>query len=460
MGIKRGLSSMGAALALLGIFPALASAHILTVAVGPSQCVSPLNGSYSATVTVTERYFGATTEDIPVGQNVRQLASSTDRGNFGINQNYFTQGAVGTQTGPANLGQPTSFTSPPDGNPATQQFTVTTSVPETYVLANSYMRQPSTATIHAPEAGCTPPPVVVSASATTACAMPLNGTYTATIDIAANEAFDVAAGSTGGPAGTNFLSPAASGQPSSFAAGDAKFTVGGLTQPTVYLIGAPGGNVATVALTAPSGGCQPPTPPPATVSVTATTRCTAPLNGTYSAIIDVHSSAAFKVAPGSTGGNSGSNFFSSQGSGEPSSFQAGDTAFPVTGLTQPTAYVIGAPGGEIATVTLAAPSGACQPPAKPPVACVAPKLTYRVRGGHAYAVTVRLRKHGKAAGGAKVIITLPRGRHVTRTASRHGTVTFTVKPTRSGALYVQSTTCSVRASAKVTPVRQPPTYAG
>ena len=40
---------------------------------------------------------------------MKQLASSTDTGNTGLNQNYFTQGAVGTQTGPVNLGQPTSF---------------------------------------------------------------------------------------------------------------------------------------------------------------------------------------------------------------------------------------------------------------------------------------------------------------------------------------------------------------
>ncbi len=155
---KRSMGGMVAACSLLLAFPALSSAHTLSVSVGPSQCVTPPSGSYAATVTITEAYFGGTTEDIPPGQNVYELLSSTDKTNKGLNQNYFTQGAVGTQTGPANLGQPTSFTSPSSGGPATAQFTVTTSVPETYVLSNSYMHSPAIATITAPAGGCTPPP--------------------------------------------------------------------------------------------------------------------------------------------------------------------------------------------------------------------------------------------------------------------------------------------------------------
>jgi hypothetical protein len=144
-----------AALSLVLAFPALASAHSLSVSAGSSTCVTPLNGSYTATVTITESNFGGTTENIPVGQNVHELSTSTDKGNTGPNQNYFTQGAVGTQTGPVDLGQPTSFTSP-SNSPATQTFTVTTSVPETYVLGNSYMGSPSYATISAPNTNCTP----------------------------------------------------------------------------------------------------------------------------------------------------------------------------------------------------------------------------------------------------------------------------------------------------------------
>jgi hypothetical protein len=155
---KRSMGGTVAAIAVFLVFPALASAHTLSVSAGPSQCVTPLNGSYTATVTVTENYFSGTTENIPVGQNVLELSSSTDKGNSGLNQNYFTQGSVGTQTGTANLGQPTSFTSPKSGGAATLTFTVTTSVPETYVLGNSYMKTPSSVTITAPASGCTPPP--------------------------------------------------------------------------------------------------------------------------------------------------------------------------------------------------------------------------------------------------------------------------------------------------------------
>jgi hypothetical protein len=155
---KRSMGGMVGALSLFLVFPALASAHTLSVSVGPSQCVTPLNGQYSATVTITERYFSGTIENIPAGQNVYQLSSSTDKGNTGLNQNYFTRGAVGTQTGPVSLGQPTSFTSPASGATATLQFTVTTSVPETYVLSNSYMHSPATGAVTAPASGCTPPP--------------------------------------------------------------------------------------------------------------------------------------------------------------------------------------------------------------------------------------------------------------------------------------------------------------
>ncbi len=152
---KRLMGGLIAVFTLVLAFPALASAHTLSVSVGPSTCVTPLNGSYTATVTITEQYFSGTIENIPVGQNVHELTSSTDKGNTGLNQNYFTQGAVGTQTGLANLGQPTSFTSP-SNSAATQKFTVTTSVPETYVLGNSYMGSPSSGTVTAPNTGCAP----------------------------------------------------------------------------------------------------------------------------------------------------------------------------------------------------------------------------------------------------------------------------------------------------------------
>jgi hypothetical protein len=153
---KRLISSGLAAFSLVLAFPALASAHTLSVSAGPSACVTPLNGSYTATVTITEQYFGGTTEIIPVGLNATETSSDGAHGRF-TPHNYFTQGAVGTLAGPMSFpGQPTSFTSPNNNTAVTQTFKVTTSVPETYVLGNSYMRSPSHATITAPNGGCTP----------------------------------------------------------------------------------------------------------------------------------------------------------------------------------------------------------------------------------------------------------------------------------------------------------------
>ena len=45
---KRLMGSMAAAFLLVLAFPALASAHILSVSAGPSQCVTPLNGTIRA----------------------------------------------------------------------------------------------------------------------------------------------------------------------------------------------------------------------------------------------------------------------------------------------------------------------------------------------------------------------------------------------------------------------------
>jgi hypothetical protein len=80
---KRRIGSLAVAFAVFLAFPALASAHLLSVSAGPSRCVSPLGGQYSARVTVTETYFGGTTENIPVGQNVHELATSTDKATAG-----------------------------------------------------------------------------------------------------------------------------------------------------------------------------------------------------------------------------------------------------------------------------------------------------------------------------------------------------------------------------------------
>jgi hypothetical protein len=401
----RRLSSTVAACAFFLIFPALASAHLLAVSASPSQCVSPLNGQYTATVTITETYFGGTVEYIPVGQNVHELSSSTDRGNTGLNQNYFTQGAVGTQTGPADMGQPTSFTSPASGGAATQHFTVTTSVPETYVLGNSYMRSPSSVTITAPRGGCTPPPPppsppTVKVTVTTVCTVPLDGTYSAAVDITSDQAFNVPAGTASGSHGVNFLTPAATGLPSSIKAGDTTFTLTGLTQSVVYVIGAPGGNVASISITAPIGGCTPPPPPPPPPVPPVHPTCAAGQTLTGGVCLPV------------------------------------TTAVCLTGQIKAGGYCIPEP---------------CR---------VHARSAYRVRAGEVNTVMVSVGRSG-----VRVRVTLPGGKSLTGASTTHGTITFTVRPKHAGMIYVRSSSCTGTAKVKVfapkvPTTRRPPSFTG
>ena len=332
---KRSMGGMVAAFAFFLAFPALSSAHILAVSAGPSHCLTPLNGQYTATVTVTETYFGGTTEDIPVGQNVRELSSSTDRGNTGLNQNYFTQGSVGTQTGPVNFGQPTSFTSPASGGAATQQFTVTTSVPETYVLGNSYMGTPSSARIAAPSSGCTPPP---------SC-----------------------------PTGQTLVN----GQcvpPTSCPSGET--LSGGVCVPPTSC---PNGEVLS------GGSCVPPTSCPTGETL----------------------SGGACVPP------------SSCPTGQ--TMSAGTCAIPAT----------------------------MPPPSRYPAVCQATSRGYKVRAGQEDTIIVSVNRLGKAVSGAKVRITLPGGKVITKSTGTNGKATFTVAPTQSGAISVRSPSCKEMVKVKV-----------
>ncbi len=444
------------AVSLLFAFPTLAAAHTLAVSAGPSRCVTPLNGEYTATVTVTETYFGGTTEVIPVGQNVRELSTSTDHGNTGLNQNYFTQGTVGTQTGSANLGQPTTFSSPSSGAPATQTFTVTTSVPETYVLGNSYMHSPSSATITAPTGGCTPPPPppppTVSVTAATSCAVPLNGTFNATIEITSSAAFTVPQGTTSGSRGVNFLSPNVSGSPSSIPAGQSTFTLSGLTQQTVYVIGAPGGNVASATIAAPSGGCTPP-PTCSTGQMLVGGTCvtpTCPAGETMSGGTCVTPSCPAGqtmvggtcITPSCTG--------SSCGTTPPPTCGAGQTMSGGECVTRPS---ISCPAGST-RMGNSCVREACR---------VAARSAYRVRAGEMNTIVVSVRAGGTAVPGATVRVTMPGGRTINLTAA-NGSLTIRVKPKRSGTIYVRSTGCTnakVKVFAPKVPVaHHPPAFTG
>ena len=456
----RRVSSTVAALALFLIVPSAASAHLLSVSAGPSRCVSPLNGQYTATITVTETAFGGTVEKIPVGQNVHELSTSTDHGNTGLNQNYFTQGAVGTQTGSADLGQPTSFTSPSSGSAATQTFTVTTSVPETYVLGNSYMRSPSSATVSAPSDGCTPPPPpptppTVSVTSASTCVVPLDGTFNATVDITSSAAFSVPAGTSAGSTGVNFLSPQVSGAPTSIRAGHTTFTLTGLTGQTVYVIGAPSGNVASVTIVAPTGGCTPPPPPPTCtggqtlvdgVCVTPTCPsgqtmvggvCTTPSCASSQTMVN-----GVCVTPTCTGA----------------------ACTPPTPTCAPSQTMSG--GRCVTRPLVTCPSGEKQSGNScVREACrVSARSAYKVRANETNTLVVWVRAAGTGVSSATVKVTLPGGQTITRTVTSAGNLTLRVKPKHGGMIYVRSTGCSnakVKVFApKVPTAHHPPAFTG
>jgi len=381
---KRLMSSTLAAFFLVLAFPALASAHILSVSAGPSQCVTPLNGEYTATVTITESYFGGTTENIPVGQNVHELASSTDTGNKGLNQNYFTQGAVGTQTGPADLGQPTSFTSP-SNSPATQKFAITTSVPETYVLGNSYMQSPASATITAPTTSCTPTCPTGQTLVNGTCVPP-----------------------TSCPTGQR-LTNGVCVPPTSCPSGQTPVN-GQCLPPT----SCPNGQVLS------GGQCVPPTSCPNS-QVLSGGQCVPPTTCPSGQVL-----SGGRCVPPTT-----------CASGEALS---GGQCVPPTDC--PTGETL--TGSACTTTTTIVPA-----PMTFPGVCRASTRGYKVRAGQVDTIIVSVTRRGAAVSGAKVRITLPGGKNVTKSTGHNGKATFTVEPTQTGTILVRSPSCKEMVKVKV-----------
>jgi hypothetical protein len=213
------------------------------------------------------------------------------------------------------------FTSPASGDTAALQFTVTASVPETYVLSNTYMHSPATATIAAPASGCTPPPPPTCPSGQT-----LTG--------------GVCLPPTSCPSGETL--------------------VGGVCLPPTSC---PSGETLS------GGQCSPPTVCPAGTTI----------NGTV-------------------------------------------CAKPTVELLPARTY---------------------------PGVCRASTRGYRVRAGQEDTISVSVHRHGVALAAAKVRITLPGGRVVSRTTGKSGKATFTVAPTQSGTIFVRSPSCKEMVTVKV-----------
>lgn len=402
---KRLMGSMVAAFSLVLAFPALASAHILSVSASTPVCVTSNGantGQYASTVTITEQYFGGTTEVIPAGINVYESSSSTDKGNTGRNQNYFTQGAVGTQTGPVSLGQPTTFTSPNSSATATQTFTVTTSVPETYVLGNSYMGSPSTATITAPKSGCTPPPSCPSGDTL------VNGVCTPPTSCPSGETLTngVCVPPTSCPSG-EILSGGKCVPPTSCPTGQT-LSAGVCVPPT----SCPSGQVLS------GGQCVPPSACPAT-DIVSNGQCVPPSSCPSGEVL----SGGQCIPP------------TSCPSGE--TLSNGQCVPPTT-----------CPAGDSLT------GGVCTPPVVPPATaypavCRASTEGYKVRAGQEDTIIVSVTRNGAVVTSAPVHVSLPGGKSVTKSTGKNGKATFNVKPTQSGTITVRSPSCKEMVKVKV-----------
>ncbi|HEY1515263.1 MAG TPA: hypothetical protein VGF91_02510 [Solirubrobacteraceae bacterium] len=402
---KRSISSTFAALALFLIFPALASAHTLSVSATPAKCVTPLSGQYTATVTVTATNFGGTFEYIPYGQNVLEGAGSNDRPPNKLNQNYFTQGKVGTQTGPASFaGQPLSFTSTGSA-PTTQSFAVTTSVPETYVLQNGWMSSPTTATITAPTGGCAPPPPPTCPTGQTLiggkCVPP-----------------------TSCPSGQT-LSGGVCVPPTSCPSGQV-LSGGKCVPPT----SCPSGQVLSGGQCVPPTNCQ-------NGETLVNGQCVPPTTCPNGEVLSGGQCVPPTTCP----------------SGETLS---GGQCVPPTGC----------PAGESLSGGVCAKPSVIVPPAKTyPGVCRASTEGFKVRAGQQDTIIVSVTRHGIAVAGSKVRITLPGGKSASRTTGKNGKATFTVEPTQSGTIFVRSPSCKEMAkvkvfAAKAATVQRAPSFTG
>jgi hypothetical protein len=416
---KRSISGMVAAFSLFLAFPALSSAHTLSVSAGPSQCVTPVDGTYTATVTVTEQYFSGTVENIPVGLNVHELSSSTDKGNGGLNQNYFTTSSVGTQTGKADFGQPTSFTSPSGSATATQKFTVTATGTETYVLGNSYMGHPSSVTIHPPTSGCTPPPSCPTGQTL------VNG---------------VCVPPTSCPTGQT-LKNGVCVPPTSCPTG--QVLSGGVCVPPTSC---PTGQVLA------NGQCVPPTSCPSG-QVLSGGKCVPPSNCPAGEVL----SGGQCVPP--TSCPSGQILSNGQ-CVPPSSCPSGET---LSGgqCVPPTSC----PAGETLTGSVCAAKTVLPPAPTFPTVCRASTRGYKVRAGQVDTILVSVTRHGMAVSGAKVRITLPGNKVLTRTTGNNGKATFNVEPAQSGTIFVRSPSCKEMVkvkvyAAKAATVQRAPSFTG
>jgi hypothetical protein len=84
-----------------------------------------------------------------------------------------------------------------------------------------------------------------------------------------------------------------------------------------------------------------------------------------------------------------------------------------------------------------------------PAVCRASTQGYKVRAGQQDTIIVSVTRHGVAVSGAKVRITIPGGKTVSRSTGKNGKATFIVAPTQSGTIFVRSPSCKEMVKVKV-----------
>jgi hypothetical protein len=100
-----------------------------------------------------------------------------------------------------------------------------------------------------------------------------------------------------------------------------------------------------------------------------------------------------------------------------------------------------------------------------PAICQASTRGFKVRAGQQDTIIVSVHRHGAVVSGAKVRITLPGNKVVTRTTGKSGKATFTVEPTQSGTIFVRSPSCKEMIkvkvyAAKAATVQRSPSFTG
>jgi hypothetical protein len=100
-----------------------------------------------------------------------------------------------------------------------------------------------------------------------------------------------------------------------------------------------------------------------------------------------------------------------------------------------------------------------------PAVCRASTRGFKVRAGQVDTIIVSVHRHGAAVSGAKVRITLPGDKVLTRTTGRNGEATFRVEPAQSGTIFVRSPSCKEMVkvkvyAAKAATVQRAPSFTG